>query len=158
MSRTLSAIAVSAVISVLAIAVYHYSFKEKVAYVDLIRVYQEYDMSKDLNQELVDYQINRKSRIDSSYVTQSTDGDNSALRTALQKQYYNLENELSQKDSRNQGLLADKVNDGIEKFSASNDYDVILGANGNGSILFARDQLDITDAFIEFINKEYNDQ
>ena len=152
------AIGVSTITAIIIITIYHFFIVKKQVYIDLVKIYQEYDMSEALNQDLIDFQKDRKSELDSAYLSLSGKGNENDLRANLERQYYNLEKEISERDNRNQQLLAQKINENVKKFSAENNYQMIFGATGSGSILFADESLDITDEFLHFINTQYHDE
>ena len=48
-----------------------------------------------------------------------------------------------------------KVNDFITRYGQNEGYDVILGATGNGNVVYSSTPVDLTEDVIEKLNKEY---
>lgn len=68
-------------------------------------------------------------------------------------QQFNEENQQLQQTYTEQSLI--QINEYINKYGEMNDYDYIYGANGNGSLMYAKDKNDITEEVLVFINKKY---
>ena len=43
----------------------------------------------------------------------------------------------------------------IVEFGKQNDYDLILGADGNGTVMYAKEMLDISKNVTVYINNKY---
>ncbi|QQX76513.1 MULTISPECIES: OmpH family outer membrane protein [Aequorivita] len=48
-----------------------------------------------------------------------------------------------------------RINSYMDNFGKENDYHIILGTQGNGNIMYAKKEIDITEEFIEYANKKY---
>jgi outer membrane protein len=48
-----------------------------------------------------------------------------------------------------------RINSYVQEYGALNNYSIIMGTQGNGNIMYAQKDLDITDSFIDFANKKY---
>lgn len=48
-----------------------------------------------------------------------------------------------------------RLNSYMEEYGTKKNYSIILGTQGNGNIMYAQKELDITKDFIEFANKKY---
>ena len=66
-----------------------------------------------------------------------------------------IENQSAIEENQILEGVYNKVNNFIERFGKKNGYDIIFGANGQGSILYVQNKTDITDKIIEELNKEY---
>ncbi|MBS1773969.1 MAG: OmpH family outer membrane protein [Bacteroidetes bacterium] len=53
-----------------------------------------------------------------------------------------------------QGIL-NQINSFVQEYAKKNGYDVVLGAEGNGAILYGDKAYDITDKVLEGLNKDY---
>ncbi|WP_298487871.1 OmpH family outer membrane protein [uncultured Maribacter sp.] len=66
---------------------------------------------------------------------------------------------IEEKSSKEEGKILqavfNKVNGFIERYGKSKGYKVILGANGQGNILYVEGKSDITEEIIEALNQEY---
>ena len=48
-----------------------------------------------------------------------------------------------------------QLNQYVKEFGEKNSYDIIHGANGNGSLMYAKDILNLTEEVKAFINNKY---
>ncbi len=60
----------------------------------------------------------------------------------------------SEEEKMAQGVMR-QVNTMIEKYGRDNNYDVILGTTLSGSVLYAREAIDITDDLLKQLNNSY---
>ncbi|MCU0415791.1 MAG: OmpH family outer membrane protein [Cytophagaceae bacterium] len=49
-----------------------------------------------------------------------------------------------------------QINQYVSEFGKERDYDLIFGANGNGSIMYADSSLNITPEVLKYINEKYS--
>ena len=47
------------------------------------------------------------------------------------------------------------INEGVKEYGSIHDYDFIFGATGDGSLMYAREQNDITDEVVVYLNNKY---
>lgn len=90
------------------------------------------------------------------YDTSNKDALNkySAKYQEYQKLLEEKQNALSQKEQELFNPVYSQITNLIQVYAESNGYDLVLGATTSGNILYANDELDITDELIEFINGE----
>lgn len=50
------------------------------------------------------------------------------------------------------------INDGIKEYGDENGYDFIFGASGDGHLMYAQKNLDLTESVIEYLNAKYDDK
>ena len=62
------------------------------------------------------------------------------------------EQELSEKYTAD---IWKQINKGVTEYGESHGYDFILGASGNGSLMFAQAEKDITDEVVSYLNDRY---
>lgn len=139
---------------------YYANNRIRTPYVSMSEVYQQSDLSKkfalelkkfedESNQELrkIEAQINdmQKRGIDSKTI----DYEQKAL---LQKRDQ-LSQDYQKKSESYDKIVWNDINGKISKYGKEKGYDYILGANGNGSIMYASERINITDDVIDFINK-----
>ena len=48
-----------------------------------------------------------------------------------------------------------RLNDYITEYAQANNLKIILGANGNGNVMFGEKSIDITNQILEYSNKKY---
>ncbi|WP_299213878.1 OmpH family outer membrane protein [uncultured Dokdonia sp.] len=51
--------------------------------------------------------------------------------------------------------LITKVKDKVKEYGKTNGYTYIFGSNDAGSVMFGKEELDITDSVLEFLNASY---
>ena len=49
-----------------------------------------------------------------------------------------------------------RLNQYIKDYGREYEYDLILGAKGDGNLMYADDRLDITEEVLEYVNKKYD--
>lgn len=64
--------------------------------------------------------------------------------------------ELSELNNKYSIQIWDKLNSLISDFGEENDYEIILGATGDGNILYAHDHKNVTQDLIAYCNLKYN--
>ncbi len=74
---------------------------------------------------------------------------------ALMKQRDNAAMELEGKLMEMQKDLQKKIDDFLEKVAEEKGYDFVLMKGSGGGVMFGRETLDITEATLEVLNKEY---
>jgi len=73
----------------------------------------------------------------------------------LQQYSKNAEDKIKTKDEQiTQGVL-NQVNSFVEEYAKKKGYDIVLGTTTSGNILFAREQMDITDEVLKALNENY---
>ena len=50
----------------------------------------------------------------------------------------------------------ERLNQYIEQYAEENGYDFILGSNGQGNVMYAKKENNVTDDLIKYINNEFN--
>lgn len=139
------------------------------AWIDVKRVYNEFEFKKELEKKLKLTEEGKKKLLDSLELdlnlmirqfqnVKITDTDNKKFEIKrqeylLKKEHYEQENTELQKNY-NEQILA-QINQYVNDYCKGEDYDFVFGADGNGSLMYASEKKDITSEIIEFINKKY---
>lgn len=71
------------------------------------------------------------------------------------KVYLASQNEISLTEDYNAQIWT-QLNQYIKEFGKSKDLDLMLGANGNGSILYANEAYDLTEECILYVNNKFS--
>ena len=126
----------------------------KEVFVDIGKLLENYKFRKEL-QQAASMNINKIKRAADSLqmvkkVTGSAAVDSQLVRAnnAL-AQYY----ELSSKDATKK--IWDRLNPAITEFGKQRKYELIIGANGAGTILYGSSDRDVTDELIKYVNENY---
>lgn len=142
--------------------------QEKKGYVQASKLYNEFEMAKELNKKL-EQSVEIKSQILDSLKFElkqielqiGTNQTKDLIRRykLKQEEFLYKEKQFNEDAIRQQQLYTEQtttqINKYILEFGKQNQYDYIFGANGNGSILYAKDDNDITSEILIFINNKY---
>lgn len=127
---------------------------KRVAFVVNQKLFNEFAGKKELERKLNDLRTRNNKSVDSLWqLTRQTPVIE--LRQSYQEQIERIK--LMEEDLANQ-YTADiwkRINEWVSEYSKANDYDFVLGATGNGSLMYAEEASDITDPMILFINNKY---
>ena len=135
--------------------------ESEIVYVDNIEIFNGFNMTADLDKMNKKKLSNQKMKIDSLYrvyeVFRQEDEKlklkelESELRSAdinLRRMSESMSNELREK-------VWQRINSYIEDYGKINKYKIILGTQGNGTIMYAIEGKDITTEFLEYANSKY---
>lgn len=126
----------------------------RVVFVDTISLVESYQMKKELSASLErDFQV-KKGVFDSLKTYFVLDTTNAAVR----RQLFDLEQQLAQLQEDYQGISTtvwNRINPLLAEFGKEKGYDIIVGANGMGTVLYGKPAIDITQEVLDYINKEY---
>jgi len=145
---------------------------KKQAWLDLNKLYNEFEMKKELDKKFLATENARKK------ITDSLELDLKLVFTQLQKDEKNKElinvfetkreyfltrkQQLDEDSQQNRDQLYEQIlnqiNQYIKDLGKSENYSIIFGADGRGTVMYADDKIDITNHAIEFINKKYRGQ
>jgi outer membrane protein len=127
--------------------------KEKIGFVYNQQVFEKFEGTRELKEKLSRQEAQFKSMLDSLSLLVNSG------RKDLAPYLQNKAQELGLKHQEvSQTYTADiwkRINDEAMNFGKENGYDYILGAAGNGNMMYAKDQLNVTDEFIEYLNTRY---
>ncbi len=159
---------ISLFIIVIVIQLFQY-FKgnEQIVFIDNQKIFNEFKMAKELNAKLEVYNLKYKSVIDSLDIELTKRGSKLDVDDTLEvkkylrfkeyctkeaESFYTKANELNT-DYNTQ--IINQMNSYIEELGKENHYQIILGANGQGGLLYANKGIDITDIALIYVNNKY---
>ena len=163
------------VIVLQSISLYNTFFKSAVVYVDSNQLLENYEGMKvarqafqqkasqwqanidtlkvELDREISKYEAEKKS------MSSKERELNEKLIGTKQQQFIDYQKGIQQKSQQEDYEMTQQVltevNAFIEDYGKKNGYDMILGANSSGNIVYAEDYLDITDELQEALNNSY---
>lgn len=143
----------------------------KLAYMEMGKVYEEFALSKELNKELEKVLKSRKQITDSLFENlrkqtqdlkfQPKKSMEDIQRLAKIEEEYLYKKQLFEKD--NQTISADyntkiwnQLNQYVADYGKEKKITLVFGANGQGNIMYGDDSKNITDAVIDYVNARYN--
>lgn len=169
MKKTIVTIAISGVLSVAItiIAIYAYTINNKVAYVRVGKVVEEYHEMKKVNEQLsqesqiiqtnLDTLINRYERYKLLLSHNPNDENIISLLQKNEADYIKYNSTSQEKlNARRVELtngVLDKVNKKIQEYGEKQGYKVILGTTNNGSLLYGKKEDDLTTEIINILNE-----
>lgn len=136
-------------------------------YVDTNRLMQEFDYYTEFEKTYQKRFEQSKSVIDSiqfqlqlkanQFTASNTQPDEQFLRE--QQRLFQLKQQQDESlgvyYDQQMGKITQRLNTYIKAFGEKHQYPVILGANGQGVLLYADSTLEITDQVIDFVNQRY---
>ncbi|MCD6065968.1 MAG: outer rane chaperone Skp (OmpH) [Bacteroidetes bacterium] len=148
-----------------------FALRDKQAYVDSGKLFAEFKMSKELQKQLETTQKKREGILDSlnrqmneysQYLQQNKNRAQQELnRLGLMQEELSYKQQIFQEDqgklvSEYNGKIWSQINEYMKQFGKEKNYKVILGANGQGSLMYADEQTDITGEVLNYINARYD--
>ncbi len=140
---------------------------KKIAYVNTIQLYDGFKLKKELEEKFSKVQLARQNLLDSikfriQYVSikGATLSEQEKMQVNdLQRSYLYKEKEFSEENAATLQQYSDQIwkqiNQYVNDYGKKYGYDLILGATGEGNIMFARPEEDITKDVSEYINRRY---
>ncbi|MGV3631920.1 MAG: OmpH family outer membrane protein [Bacteroidota bacterium] len=135
---------------------------EKIVYMDNVKVFDSFEMKKDYDLLIGKELQSESAELDSlanligSY---GLKGD-TLYAFSLKKDYFlrkqSFDKKFSQLSQKYTQAVYEKLNGYIKEFAESKSYDLVLGASGEGNIMFVSEKLDVSEELITYINSKYN--
>jgi outer membrane protein len=151
----------------------HYLDKEKIIYVDTGKLVSEFLLAKELNTKMDEIVKARKSITDSLYremkkltldvkMEKGKDVEKLKKLATLEDEYNYKFQEFEKSNKQTSVEYMDRVwgqlNQYVNEFGKKNGCIYILGANGQGNIMFAKEDKNITTDLIQYVNERYEDK
>jgi outer membrane protein len=145
--------------------------EKKIVYIDNVRLYNEFDLTKELQTKITESSRAQKNNLDSlelelvskakklemtksKNVIEIRDFELKREEFIMRKQKFEQDQEQLAADYNNQ--IVSQINQYVKEFGKENAYDVIIGSNGDGTVMYGKEEMDITDEVLNFINQKYN--
>ncbi len=142
---------------------------EKNVWVDIKKIYAEFNMKKELETKFKQVESQRKNILDSLEMdlnllarelntSKVSNEDVKAFEIKKQNYLYKKEqfirdNEQTQQTYNEQILT--QLNQYVKDYCKIKDYDFVFGADGNGSLMYSKESKEITDEVVLYINEKY---
>lgn len=141
----------------------------KSVYLESTKLYEDFILSKELGKELESSMTKKKKRLDSIYALITNEiptnrekaaNNENTKQIRLQQEYFYLQEKYEKEFEEEKTLAETKIwnqlNQYIADFGQRKDYSFILGASGNGNIMYGNRAIDITGEVINYVNQRYN--
>ncbi|WP_211252713.1 OmpH family outer membrane protein [Crocinitomix catalasitica] len=144
--------------------------EKKDAYIVTGELFDQFDYQKELDQEYKDLHKSRMKNIELSKLNVLKLEKNARMKNATEEdiskyqQSYNqflqmeseINNELAETSGQYRLKVWDKLNSLVSQFGEENNYEIILGAGGDGNIMYAEQKKNITEELTAYCNLKYN--
>jgi outer membrane protein len=162
---------IAVVSSFIALILCMMNYKNKLVYINLGKVYDEFQMTKEMNKEVDKIKYARQNVLDTlmdkiKRFSSQLDAEKSPSATniknfeIMQREYAYKENQFQSENQRTINdyytKIMDRINQYVEEFGKEKHYSMIFGANGQGNIMYADDSKDISTEVINYLNSRYD--
>lgn len=144
--------------------------QNKIVFANTQEVYNSFEMKKELEKDYKKVVENRQNILDSLkfniqtiynlYQNNSKDKELEIKYATLVNQYKQKNKEIEEDNSALSGQydrqIWNQLNQYIKDFGKTNNYKIILGAFGNGSLLYMDENDNVTDDIIKYVNLKYS--
>lgn len=134
------------------------SRQEKIVYVNNTAVFEGFRMTIEMKTIGEKELKQRKKHIDSLYVILNNPA-NKSTNESIMREFINEKQELENFNelfsSQESKKIWERINNYAKDFSSQNNYEIILGMQPNGNIIFGKENREITNEFLAYINKKY---
>jgi outer membrane protein len=143
--------------------------QKKVAYVDLGKLYEGFELTKQKQTELQSMSFSFKNTLDS--ISIEIKAMENALNTSYDKtldeklqikkmNYYKIEENMQIKFDEEKAKADEniwqQINTYTQEFGKEKGYDYIHGGNGSGSLMYAKDSEDVSGDVLAYINEKFS--
>lgn len=153
----------------IALFTYHSLFAKKIAYVDIPKVFNGFEMKKELQGKYKQVELSRKRILDSlSFSLQmlakkmessKNDKDLIAEFDFKREDFFKTKNRLEEDNAalsaQYDKQILEQMSQYILDYGKNNKYDLILGADGNGTLMYANEKINISEEVTIYINNRY---
>lgn len=160
---------ISTALSISTMLIINPSKKGKTGYIQLAKVFSEFELSKSLDAKLKQTTTIRKNMVDSLefvaktlYSQASNDQKNKKLVEEFeiaQRQYLYQKEQFEEsagaiEEQYNEQIWT-QLNEYIKQYGQEKEYSYVFGAAGSGTIMYGSDAEDLTEEIIKYVNEKY---
>jgi len=143
--------------------------KNKIAYIDNARLFNEFLLKKELEEDLSKREIRWKAQLDSmrvqiNFLGNKIESEKVSKEVAEQfeitRQQYLAKEEQFRNDNEKTARqfneqIWKQLNTYVKAFAKEKEYDMVLGTSGEGNLMYADEKYDVTEEAIVFVNQKY---
>lgn len=152
-------------------SVYLHFSKPKMGYVNLVKVYQDFELKKEKEKDILQFDNVNKRILDSLKIGLETIkrnydsgiGNADTLITSYKMGLKYYKDKSDEFDLMKSNLITKyddeiwkQLNQFITDYSVDRSFDFMFGANGNGTVMYANPVYDVTDDVIKYVNERYS--
>jgi outer membrane protein len=151
----------------LAVAYFEFRNSNKLVVVDLKTMFDQFDMKKEYEKKFISIKETRQRTLDSLALKLRMIASESAELTKeemiyardLKVQYLTKEKEIGEDNMRLTTQYDKEVISRMllysKEFAKEKGYKIVYGSDGNGTILYYQEKLDVTKELVDYINNSY---
>lgn len=132
--------------------------EKEIVFMDNFKVFEEFEMKKDYDTRIEQELGVEQKKLDSLSTILETIKD-PLLLDKQKKVLFEAQQQFDQQFSTVSAQYTDEVykrlNEYIQTYGKLNNYHMIMGSNGQGSVMYVDSTANITKDLIQYINKEY---
>lgn len=144
-----------------------YKNEYKIGYIDVNSVYDSFAFKKEIEAKLIHVKETRKNILDSMQLQLKVLANTlkpevekeRMLFEAKRQEYFSKEKAFSEDNDaltrEYSSQVMKQLNQYVQEYGSEHGYTYILGADGNGSLMFADKNKNITTEVLEYLNKKY---
>ncbi|MCF6280328.1 MAG: OmpH family outer membrane protein [Flavobacteriaceae bacterium] len=152
--------------------------QSKIGYVDVEEIMKEYDATKDVEaalkaeQEKVGKSLDslsaafqgkvqdfyKKAQRMSAKSRQAKEAELQQEQQALQAKGQQAQQALQQKSQEEIEKLTKKLDKAVAEYAKTNKFTMILGTQGNGTVMYGEDQTNLTETILDVLNEAYEEK
>jgi outer membrane protein len=157
-------------LSLIGYLMYDRSLAPKLAYIELSKVFVEFQMKKELEVKLKVVREKRQSLMDSLKFElqilskqieeqKGKDKDRIAVFSVKRDAYFEKQKHFEEDDANTAKMFDDQIftqlNQYVKDYGNKNGYLIILGAEGSGALMYAKESINITEEIKKYVNERY---
>jgi outer membrane protein len=153
------------VLALLSLAAYNHFRAPKLAYVDNAQLFAGFKMKAELERKYQDVEKQKQNILDSLLAhirADERDGLPAEKLDLLKQEFMYRKQSYEKENSALMGQLNaeiwNRLNGYVREFGRQKRFKIILGTSGQGTLMFAQDDLNITDELLQYANEKYNGQ
>ncbi len=165
--KLLQILIASMLFTITIIVSYLFYTKKNIVFIDNGKVFSEYKMTKETDKEVLEIEKGKKQILDSLIDVLKKNEAGIIKIEPKQLEFFKQEylykskqfnDELNNIRQQNIEKIWKQVNLYVKDFAKENNYSVVLGANGQGALMYAEESINVTDRVIKFINDKYENK
>lgn len=161
---------ISLIVFLSGMIVYHYTTKQKIAYVDSMRLYNDYAGKKEFEKKYEFQRQRKQAYLDSLFIDlqqlekKMDEQGSSSIQVAenysnkkkiFEQLAENFEKENKEIEGKYLDAIWQSLNQYINEYAKENRFDYVLGATGSGSLMYADEDNNVTKQVTEYANRKY---
>lgn len=156
---------ISSILLVFGYIVYQSFFSDRIAFINNAKVFSDFQMTKELDEEVKVIELSKQHVLDSLYnevrilnngKLESDKNNLDILKRNFTLKQNQFNDEIAKIKQSSLEKIWKQINQYISDYSKAEGYTLIFGANGQGGLMYADQKLEITDDVVVFINEKYN--